>query len=444
MHDGYAVATQFEAFGAEGTDVAVALQIVAYYLLENAETLAMEYAQFLLAEELGVVEEMLEVLEGFVGTLAAKVEGWVEGFAFLVDVVVDGLEARILTACLVDGDVFLLGDDETAEGDGHADTVALDHGFLAFDFHHLGKSFLPVDAHYAARGDGGIDNVVVLGGGALGVGGVGRGGLAVCLGVGFVVAFLVEGYALGFGFHLLAGFDGGLAFGLRLFDGVDGVLHGAVGVGYNLLRLFAGGTEYLVFFVLQLLVETLVFVGDFGEETVGHVEFGLAARNLLFVEFHLLQLVLEIEHLSAHLALGVFEHLGWEADVAGYLEGKGTAGMADGKAVEGFHLLGVEEHGTVADAGAGIGHKFEVGEVSGHHTEGAAAVQLFEQGLGDGTSRAGFSAATQLVEQEEGVGVGSLQKLFHVLEGGGIGAEIVVDGLLVADVDENGVEDAKF
>ena len=92
MHDGDAVATQFEAFGAEGTDVAVALQIVAYYLLENAETLAMEYAQFLLAEELGVVEEMLEALKGFVGTLAAEVEGWVEGFAFLVDVVVDGFD----------------------------------------------------------------------------------------------------------------------------------------------------------------------------------------------------------------------------------------------------------------------------------------------------------------------------------------------------------------
>ena len=105
----------------------------------------MEDAELFLAEELRVIEEVLEVVEGLVDTLATEVEGGVEGLALLIDVVVDALEAVALLSVLVDGKGFLLCGRETFEGDGQTDAVAFDDGFAAFDLDNLPVGLLSVD-----------------------------------------------------------------------------------------------------------------------------------------------------------------------------------------------------------------------------------------------------------------------------------------------------------
>ena len=230
-----------------------------------------------------------------------------------------------------------------------------------------------------------------------------------------VVAFLCRGDALGFGFQMLAGLEGLFTFGLCRFDVADGLLHGAVGIGDDLLGFLAGGREYVVAFALQLVGELLVFLSYLGEEVVSSFQLGTLFCYLLFVKFYLLQLVLEVEHLTSYFLSGGFQYFGREADVLGNLVGKRAARVSDGKAVERFHVLGVEKHGTVANARIFVGQKFEVGKVGGHHAEGMTAVKLFQESLGNGTARARLSAPTQLVEKKQCVGISCLQQLLHAL-----------------------------
>ncbi len=89
---GDAVATKFDSLGAEGVDIMVALQPFAYQLFQNAVAFAMKNTEFLLAQQLSVVDEMLQVGECFIGSLSAKVECGIEVFPFFVDIVVDGLK----------------------------------------------------------------------------------------------------------------------------------------------------------------------------------------------------------------------------------------------------------------------------------------------------------------------------------------------------------------
>ena len=128
----------------------------------------------------------------------------------------------------------------------------------------------------------------------------------------------------------------------------------------------------------------------------------------------------------------------------GYLEGERATRMPYGKAIEGLHTFGVEQHGPVADTLAVVRHQLEVGIVGGHHPVGMAAMQFLQHRFGNGTPRARLGATPQLVEQEEGALVGCFQQLFHVLQMRGVGAQVVVYGLLVADVDKDAVEDAKL
>ena len=375
---------------------------------------------------------MLEGVDGLVDALPAEVEGGVEGSAFLVDVVVDALEPVARLARFVDGEGVFLSGREPVEGDGHADAVAFDDGFAAFDFDYLGVGLLAVDGDDGADGEGGGANRADrAGGGQAGRLRTDGGGMRV---VEFLFLLL----------EVLAGAEGGFALGLGGTDVADGLLDGAVGVGKDLSGLVAGGRDDVVAPRFEVGGEALVFGCDFGEEVVGNFQLGALARYLLLVEFYLLELVLEVELGVADFVGGVFEHFGREAYVLCYLEGEGTARVPDGEAVEWAHAFCVEEHGAVEDARMGVGHEFEVGEVGSNNAESAAAVEFFEDGLGYGATGAGFGAAAEFVEEEECPLPCTLQHLLHVLQVGGVGAEVVVDGLLVADVDEEVVEDAEF
>ena len=79
--------------------------------------------------------------------------------------------------------------------------------------------------------------------------------------------------------------------------------------------------------------------------------------------------------------------------------------------------------------------------MGGHHAEGAFGVECFKERFGNGAAAAGFGAAAQLVEEKEGALVGFSKQRFHVLQVRGVGGEVVVDALLVADVDGDGAEE---
>ena len=256
--------------------------------------------------------------------------------------------------------------------------------------------------------------------------------------------FLCRCQTLGFRLHALSCLQRTLAFRLRRLDVADGLLHRAVGIGDNLLCLLACIAKYLMTFAFNLLVELLVFGSHLCQKVVRHLQLRALPCHLLLVELELLQLMFEVEHLAAHLLACRLEHLFGEADTLCYLKGEGATRMPNGETVERLHLLCVEQHRPVADARTFVCQQLQVGIVGSDDTEGVAAVQLFEQCLGNGAARPWFGAPTQLVKQKEGALVSRFQQLFHILQMRSVCAQVVVYRLLVADVDEYIVEDAKL
>ena len=154
--------------------------------------------------------------------------------------------------------------------------------------------------------------------------------------------------------------------------------------------------------------------------------------------------MLEVEHLLACFLFGSLKDVERKAYLGGYLEGKRAAGMAYGKAIEGGHAFGVEEHGAVDDAVVAVGHHLEVSKMSGDNAERASLAELFEHCLGDGAARARLGAAAQLVQKEQRTIVGDGQQLFHILQMRRVGTQVVLYRLLVANVYHHPVEDAEL
>ena len=151
MYHGDAVAAELNALGVEILDFGMGHKLLANNGFKDSETFAMENAEFFFGEELSVVEEALKFFDGFFGSVTAEVKGVVEGFALLVHVVVDGLEATFLLGGALDGEGLLGGGGESRERDGHAKAVGFDDGLLAFDFDHLSEGVLTVDADNGAN-----------------------------------------------------------------------------------------------------------------------------------------------------------------------------------------------------------------------------------------------------------------------------------------------------
>ena len=135
----------------ERFDLGHRLQLLADYGFEYTVAFAVEYLQFLLAEQLGVVEEVLQFYQGFFGAVAPQVESRLEIFAFLVDIVIDGLEAVVALLCLVDGNCLLACLLQTVECYGHMYAVAFNHCLFTLEFNQLTVCVASVDTHDVAH-----------------------------------------------------------------------------------------------------------------------------------------------------------------------------------------------------------------------------------------------------------------------------------------------------
>ena len=82
--------------------------------------------------------------------------------------------------------------------------------------------------------------------------------------------------------------------------------------------------------------------------------------------------------------------------------------------------------------------------MSRNHTIDSTAVKFSKYGLGNRSSGRRLRAASKLIDEHERSRVGFRQHHLHVGEERAVGAEVVVYGLVVADVHHNPVEDHQF
>ena len=134
---------------------------------------------------------------------------------------------------------------------------------------------------------------------------------------------------------------------------------------------------------------------------------------------------------------------GIEADLLRDVDAGGGSGNADAQLVGGGESFLVEADGGVEDTGRVGGVDLERGVVGGDDGEGTGAAEVFGNGHGKGGSLFGIGGRAELVEQDERARGGGVGDEIDVGDVGGKGGEILLDGLRVADVGEDGVTDGQ-
>ena len=111
--------------------------------------------------------------------------------------------------------------------------------------------------------------------------------------------------------------------------------------------------------------------------------------------------------------------------------------MAHVKLEEGTEFLPVVEHGAVNEARLVVGEFLDILIVCGDDPEAAGTAELAQYGLGEGGAYLRLGTGAYLVGENEGIGIATPQEVLHVAQVRGIGGEVVLYALLVADVDED-------
>lgn len=453
--------------GAAETDVFVAVvghaadgvEVLADNGAQGTGAGAVEDAHAVLLKENGIVDEVVDGGEGFFGAHTAHVEFGAEvEFLFI-----DGV-ARLLAdegRDLRGGD-FLgrpVGDFEAVEGDGGGHDPEEDASGFALEALHHADGGLPFDAdvvtHLGFDGFGGSGGCALVGGEGteeVAEGGTGGGSVLLALltaadlihlaGDGIVLC------AVGFFLHLVAevlefltGGAGALTVCLAFLDGADGVFDGGVrgleqalgflaGIGEDFALALREGGEFLLV-VRDSLFEFLLAV----------VDVATFVFPIHFVADNVLEIFVAHHIVLAHEVGGVANDVVGDADFAGDFDGEGAPGIADLEHEEGLHLGAVVEHGAIGHVGTALGEVLEILIVGGDDAAGVAVDELAKDGFGEGAADLGFGAATEFVDEEEAARGAVFHHRLHVEQVGGVGRKVVLETLLVADVDEDVVED---
>ena len=137
------------------------------------------------------------------------------------------------------------------------------------------------------------------------------------------------------------------------------------------------------------------------------------------------------------------DHLRGQAEAARDVDAARSAGDADHQAIRRTQIHFVEFDRGVEDAGRRRGVRFQAVVVRGRERQAAALAEFIEQG--DGKRRALFRsrARAQLIHEHERAGRGGFEHGAHVEHVRGKCGEIGGDGLLVANVHENAIDERK-
>ena len=233
-----------------------------------------------------------------------------------------------------------------------------------------------------------------------------------------------------------------LLLGLALANLAYGVLYPAVRLLEHLLRLFLCLVEYLLTGFLHIGHTGLIARYGLLEFLLPLVDGLPFAFPVAFVADDVLEILVALYVVGAYDVGGVLDNLLGQSCLPGYLYGERASRPSDGKTEEGFHQMAVIEHGTVGDMVVAVGEMLEVLVVGGDDRPRPSVEELLQTALGDGTTNLWFRTRSELIDEDKCPGVGLLYHILHVEQMGGIGTEVVLQTLFVANVYHKVIEDA--
>ncbi len=200
-------------------------------------------------------------------------------------------------------------------------------------------------------------------------------------------------------------------------------------------------TDFFALLFEALGLEAAALAGDF---LLALAQVQALGFDLAEIGVELVEEAGDVLGLGAETAAGVGDDLRIEADLLGDVDSGRGSGDADAQLVGGRESFLVEADGGVEDSGGVGGVDLERGVVGGDDGERLAQAEVFGDGDGERGSLFGIGGRAEFVEQDERAGGGGVGDEIDVGDVGGKGGEILLDGLRVADVGQNGVADGKI
>ncbi len=149
---------------------------------------------------------------------------------------------------------------------------------------------------------------------------------------------------------------------------------------------------------------------------------------------------LAIAHGVAGAPHDVFGH----AEPRGDLEARRFAGQAQAQMIGGLEGLLVEAHGAVDHALGGRAVDLERHQVRGDQREGAGRAEVLDDGHAERAALFGIGGRAQFVQQHQRIGRDVERHLADVGDVRGKGAEVFLDGLVVADIGQHLLEEREL
>ena len=444
-------------------DIGDSSEVLTDELAQDAVALAMEDAHALHTHEDGIVDEVLHGIERFVATHASHVEVLVEVLA----VTVDGLlgEVGYVVAAQVlhtfvgmglggfggGGALWGVGTLQSVNPHTSAHVAKDDAGHLAVDALDGAHRRCSLDAHAVAGCQWLLAGLGLLPGLLLAL-------LLLLLFVGaLLLALLASLLALLnlchlAGYHLVVGLGvevaylllellqfladalGVFAFSLALAYLAYGVFDTSVALAQYFFSLLLGSAQYLLALYANLLDIMLIAFYLALQLLLALMDIGALVFPVTLVANDILQILVALDVVGAHDVAGLAYHLFWESYLARNLDGKRAAGATYGELEQRLHLVAVVEHGAVGHALVLVGEVLEVLVVRGDDAPGSVGKKFPQYTLGYGSADVGLGSGAKLVDEYQCGWIGLLQHVLHIEQVGGVGGQVVLETLLIADV----------
>ena len=152
----------------------------------------------------------------------------------------------------------------------------------------------------------------------------------------------------------------------------------------------------------------------------------------------------DVAGLRAEARAGGFDDCGIQSEPLRDVDAGGGAGHADFQFVGGLQRGLVEADGRIEHAGCIRAVDLQRSVMGGDDGHAADAAEMAGDGDGEGGAFFGIGGGAEFVEQDERMRGRGAGDEIDVGDVGGEGGEILLDGLVVADVGEDGVEDGEL
>ena len=430
-------------------DIGDGSEVLTDELAQDAVALAMEDAHALHTHEDGIVDEVLHGIERFVATHASHVEVLVEVLA----VTVDGLlgEVGYVVAAQVlhtfvgmglggfggGGALWGVGTLQSVNPHTSAHVAKDDAGHLAVDALDGAHRRCSLDAHAVAGCQWLLAGLGLLPGLLLALLASLLALLNLChlagyylvVGLGVEVAYLLLELL-----QFLADALGVFAFSLALTYLAYGVFDTSVALAQYFFSLLLGSAQYLLALYTNLL--DIMFIAFYLalQLLLALMDIGALVFPVTLVANDVLQIFVALDVVGAHDVAGLAYHLFGESYLARNLDGKRAAGATYGELEQRLHLVAVVEHGAVGHALVLVGEVLEVLVVRGDDAPGSVGKKLPQYTLGYGSADVGLGSGAKLVDEYQCGWIGLLQHVLHIEQVGGVGGQVVLETLLIADV----------